>query len=72
MIADIRKQIARVPFEPFSIRTSDGHEYPVPTVDHIYITPTQRRIVVADDEGVVVLIPVLHISRIRHKENGAV
>ena len=70
MIDDIRKQVKRIPFVPFSIRMSDGQEYPVPTVDHIYITPTGRRVIVADDEGVTVLLPVLHMSGIKQQKNG--
>jgi len=27
MIDELRKQLARVPFIPFLVRTSDGHEY---------------------------------------------
>ena len=62
MIADIRRYLGRVPFVPFLIRTSDGHEYSVPTVDHAYVTPGGNRVVVtADDDSVAVLGP-LHIN----------
>ncbi|MBA3961293.1 MAG: hypothetical protein H0X40_05250 [Chthoniobacterales bacterium] len=64
MISDVREHLERVPFVPFVIRTSDGHEYSVPTVDHAYITPRGNRVVaVADDGGVAVLGP-LHINSI--------
>jgi hypothetical protein len=45
MIDEIRKQLEAVPFVPFSVRTSEGHEYPVPTVDHAYITPRGDRVI---------------------------
>jgi hypothetical protein len=62
MIADVRRYLERVPFVPFVIRTSDGHEYAVPTVDHAYVTPRGHRVVVtADDDSVAVLGP-LHIN----------
>jgi len=51
MIDELRKQLARVPFIPFLVRTSDGHEYSVPTVDHAYITPRGNRVIVTDDKG---------------------
>ena len=49
---------------PFSIRTSDGREYRVPSLDHIWVTPNGARVSVADDEGVTVLLGPLHISGI--------
>lgn len=71
MIADIRDRCARAPFSPFSIRTSDGHEYPVPAVDHIYFPPGGRRVVVSDDKGIVSILTPLHISGVIEQPNGA-
>jgi hypothetical protein len=72
MTGDIRKHLDIVPFVPFSIRTADGREYSVPTLDHIYLPPTGGRVVVSDDEGVVVVLPGLLISGLVHatKSNG--
>lgn len=64
MIGDIRKHLERVPFVPFSIRTADGREYPVPSVDHIWLPPKQARVFVADDEGLSAILPALLISGI--------
>jgi hypothetical protein len=66
MIGDIRKHLAITPFAPFRIRTADGQEYPVPTLDHIYLPPGSTRVVVSDDEGVVAVLPALLISGILH------
>ena len=52
MTGDIRKRLQITPFVPFSVRTSDGRKYPVPTVDHIYLPPSGGRVVISDDEGV--------------------
>lgn len=71
MIGDIRKHLEITPFVPFALRTADGREYPVPTVDHIYLPPTGGRIVVSDDEGVVVVLPGLMISGLIHKSTSA-
>lgn len=62
MIGDIRKHLAIVPFEPFRIRIANGQEYPVPTIDHIYLPPGSTRVVVSDDEGFVAVLPALLIS----------
>jgi hypothetical protein len=70
MIADIRDRCGKAPFVPFSFRTSDGHEYPVPTVDHIYFPPGGRRVIVSDDKGIVSILTPLHISGIIEQAAG--
>ena len=71
MIDEIRKQLMRVPFVPFSVHTSDGHEYSVPTVDHAYITPRGNRVIVTDDKGTVAILGPLHINGIIEQADGA-
>jgi hypothetical protein len=70
MIDQIRKHLQLVPFLPFVIHTSDGHEYPVSSIDHALITPRGTRIVVSDDKDVVSVLPMLHISGVIHQANG--
>jgi hypothetical protein len=70
VIADVRKQLDRVPFVPFLIRTSDGHEYSVPTVDHVYITPQGNRVIVQADDGGVAILGPLHINGVIQQKNG--
>ncbi len=70
MIADIRRHLEATPFTPFAVRMADGREYPVSTLDHIYLTPAGNRVVISDDEGVVVVIPALLISGLVHASNG--
>jgi hypothetical protein len=70
MIADVRKNLDRVPFTPFLIRTSDGHQYSVPTVDHAFITPRGNRVVVVDDDGAVAVLGPLHINGVIQQSNG--
>jgi hypothetical protein len=62
MIGDIRKHLETAPFVPFAVRTADGREYPVPTIDHVYLPPGGSRVVIADDEGITIAIPALLIS----------
>ena len=66
MTGDIRKHLEITPFVPFSVRTADGREYAVPTIDHIYLPPSGGRVVISDDEGVVVVLPGLMISGLVH------
>jgi hypothetical protein len=70
VVDEIRKQVGRTPFTPFSIRTSDGHEYAVPTIDHIHVTPRGTRVIVIDDKDVVSVLPILHINGVIHQANG--
>jgi len=66
MTGDIRKHLEITPFVPFAVRTADGREYAVPTIDHIYVPPRGGRVVISDDSGVVVVLPGLLISGIVH------
>jgi len=70
VIDKIRKQLHRTPFVPFVVRTSDGHEYSVPTVDHAFITPRGNRVIVIDDEGTVNILGRLHINAVIQQPNG--
>jgi outer membrane lipoprotein SlyB len=71
MIDEIRKRMTHVPFIPFSVRTSDGQEYAVPTVDHAYITPRGNRVVVTDDKGTVAVLGPLHINSVVEQSSAA-
>jgi len=71
VIADIRRRVKETRFVPFVIRMSDGREYPVPTVDHVWLIPGGSRIAVADDEGFRAYLSPLHMSAIVEKANGA-
>ena len=61
----------RVPFVPFAVRTSDGHEYSVPTPDRVFITPRGNRLIVVTDDGSSALLGMLHINRLVGQANGA-
>ena len=64
MIANVRKRLDRIPFVPFIIRTSDGHEYAVPTVDHAKISPRGHRVVVFTDEDATAILGPIHVNSI--------
>jgi hypothetical protein len=71
MIADVLERLERVPFVPFLIRTSNGHEYSVPTVDHAHISPRGNRVVVFTDEGAAAILGPIHINSVIEQQNGA-
>jgi outer membrane lipoprotein SlyB len=70
MISDVRERLEKVPFVPFVIQTSDGHEYAVPTVDHAFITPRGNRVVVVADNGATNVLGPLHINSIVDQPDG--
>jgi len=61
MIPQIRRLLHAVPFVPFKIRTSDGKEYVIPTVDHALASPDKPGVVVSDDDGLYTILSGLHI-----------
>jgi hypothetical protein len=71
MMGDGREHLDRVPFVPFVVRTSDGHEYSVPTVDHAFITPSGNRVIVIADDGAVAILGPLQINGVVEQPNGA-
>lgn len=56
------KQRLEGSFTPFKLRTSDGHEFPVPHPEYVYVT--SRRVVVSNDDGYVNVLDPLHIVSI--------
>ena len=56
---------------PFLIRTPDGQEYSVPTVDHAYVPPQGNRVVIATDDGSVAILGPLRINGLIQQPNGA-
>jgi len=72
MVDDIRKLVDRRPFMPFTIRMSDGQQYPVPSTDHIHFSPRGTRVFVSDDsDDSVAILPVLHVSGVIEQSNGS-
>jgi hypothetical protein len=61
---------ARVPFVPFLIRTSDGHEYSGLTVDYAFITPRGERVIVVADNGAAAVLGPLHVNSVIDQPNG--
>ena len=71
MTGNIRKHLQITPFVPFRVRTSDGREYPVASIDHIYLPQSGGRVVISDDQGVVVVLPGLMITGLVHANGGS-
>lgn len=62
MIGDIRQQLEVAPFEPFTIVTTSGVRYPVPSADHAGLNPRGSRVIVWFDDDSSVTISGLHIA----------
>lgn len=53
------------PFVPFTIHTSDGVEYPIPSPEYILRTRSGRSIAVLSADGeTFAIIDMLHVTRI--------
>ena len=64
MVGDIRRLLRATPFEPFTIVTSSGTRYPVPSADHANFNPQGTRVVVWFDDDASVTIAGLHVAGI--------
>lgn len=64
MVPDIRELIASQPFVPFTVHLVDGGALPVPTVDHVHVTPAPERVFIWHDDGKYDKIRPLMISRV--------
>jgi hypothetical protein len=67
-MTDMRDRLEREPFVPFVIRTSYGHEYPVPSRDHAHISPRGNRVVIFLDAAPAVLLGPIRINSIVGQE----
>jgi hypothetical protein len=64
MIGDIGQHLHAAPFEPFTIVTTSGRRYPVPSADHAGLSPTSSRVVVWFGDDASVTIAGLHVAAI--------
>lgn len=61
MLDEVKKYVARSPFQPFVINTADGLSRPVPSLDY---TLVGMSIAVLDSEGLIEIISPQHISSV--------
>ena len=64
MIADVKRLLEAQPFEAFSIVTTSGKQYDVPSPDHAGISPQAGRIIIWFDDDSSVTLSGLHITAI--------
>jgi hypothetical protein len=65
-VQDIRDRL-KGGFVPFTIRTSDGEQFPVPHREFIYVT--DKRVVVSTRQGYVNVLDPLHIVSIEEAKD---
>lgn len=56
---------------PFVIRTADGREFPVPTADHIAISPKGTFVQIFDDDEGISSVPFLTMTSVEYTPAGA-
>ena len=61
MLDEVKKYVARLPFQPFVINTADGLSRPVPSSDPILVG---KYIAVLVSEGLIEIISPQHISSV--------
>ena len=64
MIGDIRQHLEASPVEAFTIVTSSGRRYPVPSADHAGLNPQGCQVVVWFDDDASVTVAGLHVVAI--------
>ena len=64
MVGDIRHRLEAAAFEPFTIVTSSGRRYSVPSADRAGLNPQSTRVVVWFDDDSSVTIAGLHVAAI--------
>jgi hypothetical protein len=70
MIGDIYQLLHKRPFQPFVVRSTDGREYPVPTVDHASVNPAKTRVTIYDDADGWALLSLAHIGGVAGQEGA--
>lgn len=63
-VAQLREAIRRTPFRPFTVRTADGSEYPIPHPEFMAIHPRRSRDVFlfSSEGGYAIVDPFLMVS----------
>jgi hypothetical protein len=64
MITEVKRLLEAQPFEPFSVVTTSGQQYGVPSPDHAGISPHAGRMVIWFDDDSSVTLAGLHIAAI--------
>jgi hypothetical protein len=64
MIAEVKRLLEAQPFEAFSVVTTSGKQYQVPSPDHAGISPRAGRMVIWFDDDSSVTLAGLHIAAV--------
>ena len=64
-IEQLRKAQQRAPFKPFTIFVSDQRRFEIRHSEYMWIIPGGRIVGIADDQGVVDLIDLVHITGVK-------
>ena len=71
MMRRIRELLLAQPFVPFTVLTSGGKQYRVPTPDHASIDPRGTQVAVWFDNGGMVILSALHLVGVERDSETA-
>jgi len=69
-IEELRKVSRAVPFQPFTVRTSEGDGLPVPHPDFLFIPPMGQTVIIVDQKGGLNLVDATHITKVEIPRPG--
>jgi hypothetical protein len=64
MIPRIKELLHSTPFSPFTVQTSNGREYTVPTPDHAAVNPKGTYVVLFSDHDTDANVAELHVAAV--------
>ncbi len=71
IVAEIMARLDERDFHPFANMLSDGARYDIPSRDHCTVTRLQRRIEIEHDDGSIIHINPLHITKLAQRKPAA-
>ena len=64
---DVRKAREQIPFKPFTIFVSDQRQFEVSHPDFLWIIPGGRAIGISDQNGLVDIIDLMHVTGVKRE-----
>lgn len=71
IVGEIIARLGQPNFQPFAILLADGTRHDIPSRDHCVVTPLLRRIELEHDDGTIVHINPLHITKLELSKPAA-
>jgi hypothetical protein len=66
----VKKAREMAPFQPFTIYLSDQRRFEIPDQDFVWIVPGGRTIGIADEDGAVEIVDLVHVTSLKLNGGG--